>query len=90
MKGVYVIPCSCGTPYIGEIGCSINQRIHEHAYKHGRTRSSPLAEHAGKTKHRICIEEAQAIAKINHFHRRKFREAIEIERRPGNLNRDDV
>ena len=27
MKGVYVIPCSCGTPYIGETGCSIHQRI---------------------------------------------------------------
>jgi len=24
MKGVYVIPCSCGTPYTGETRCSIN------------------------------------------------------------------
>lgn len=31
MKGVYLIPCSCGTPYIGETGRSINQRISEHA-----------------------------------------------------------
>ena len=23
-KGVYIIPCSCGTPYIGETGRSIN------------------------------------------------------------------
>lgn len=31
MKGVYLIPCSYGTPYIGEINRSINQRIHEHS-----------------------------------------------------------
>jgi len=41
MKGVYVIPCSCGTPYAGETRCFINQRIHEQAteIKHGRDRS---------------------------------------------------
>jgi len=91
MKGVYVIPCSCGTPYVGETGRSINQRIHEHSVdiKHGRTRSSSLAEHAEKTKHHICFEEAQVIAKIAPFYHRKFREAIEIEKRPRNLNRDD-
>ena len=27
MKGVYLIPCSCGTPYNGETGHSINHRI---------------------------------------------------------------
>jgi len=91
MKGVYVIPCSCGTPYIGETGRSINQRICEHAadIKHGRTRSFALAEHADKSKHHICIEEDQVIAKVIHFHHHKLREALEIEKRPNNLNRDD-
>ena len=91
MKGVYIIPCSCGTPYIGETGRSINQRISEHSadLRHGRTKSSALAEHAGKTMHHVCIEEAQVIAKIPQFHHRKFREALEIEKRPSNLNRDD-
>jgi len=91
MKGVYIIPRSCGTPYIGEMTCSINQRINEHAadLKQGRTKSSALAEHAEKTKHHVCIEEAKVLAKVVHFHHRKFREAIEIERRPSNLNRDD-
>lgn len=44
MKGVYLIPCSCRTPYIGETGRSINQRIQEHAadIKHCRTCSSAL------------------------------------------------
>ena len=90
-KGVYVIPCSCGTLYIGEVGCSINQRIHQHAadIKHGKTCSSALAKHANKSKHHICIEEAQVVAKASHFHHRKLREALEIEKRPNNLNRDD-
>ena len=88
-KGVYVISCSCGTSYIGEMVRSIKKGIKEHVadIKHRRTKSSALAEHAVKTKHRICIEEAKGIAKNSHFHHRKFREAIEIERRPNNLNR---
>jgi len=55
MKGVYIIPCSCGTPYIGETGRFINQRISEHAVdlKHRRIKSSALAEHVEKTK---CYE----------------------------------
>ena len=70
MKGVYVIPCSCGTPYIGETDRSINQRINEHSVdlRHGRAKSSALAEHAEKTKHHVCIEESCSIAKVTQFH----------------------
>lgn len=90
-KGVYVIPCSCGTPYIGEVGRSINQRILEHTteIKHWRSHSPAFAEHAEKTNHHICIEEASVIERIDHFHHRKFKEDFEIERRPINLNRED-
>ena len=72
-KGVYLIPCSCGTPYIGETGRSISQRIQEHDAdpKHSRSHSSALAEHAEKTNHHICIEDAKVIARIDHFHHRK-------------------
>lgn len=57
-------------PYIGETGHSINQRITEHAadLKHRRTKSSALAEHAEKTKHHDCIEEANVIARVSQFH----------------------
>ena len=90
-KGVNLIPCSCETPYIDETGRSISQRNHEHAadLKHNRSRSSALAEHAERTKHHIFIEDAKVIARIDHFHHRKLREALEIENRPVNLNRDD-
>ena len=90
-KGVYLIPCSCGMPYIGETSRSINQRIQEHIADliHCRSRSSAVAEHADKTNHHICIEDAEVIANIDHFHHRKLREALEIEKRPVNLNRDN-
>ena len=91
MKGVYMIPYSCGSPYIGVTRRSINQRISEHAadLKHRRTKSSALAEHAEKTNHHVCIEDVRVIAKVSRFHHRKFREVLEIEKRPNNLNRDD-
>ena len=91
MKGVYIIPCSCGTPYIGETGCSINQRIREYAanLKHTRTKSSALGEHVEKANHHLCIKEAGVITRVSLFHHRKFREALEIEKRPNNLNRED-
>lgn len=91
MKAIYVILCSCRTSYISETSRSINQRIKEHTadIKHGRIRSSALAEHAEKSNNQICIEEVKVIENISHFHHHKFTEAIEIERRPSNLNRDD-
>lgn len=91
MKVVYIIPCSCGTPYIGEMGRSISQRISEHAadLKHRRSKSSALAEHAEKNNYHVCIKEASVIARVSQFHHRKFREAPEIEKRPCNLNRED-
>ena len=97
MKSVYIIPFSCGTPYVGEIDHSIKQRIQEHAtdikhgrthfsnIKHGRTHSSTSAEHTKKRKHHIYIEDLRVTAKIDHFLQPKFRETIEIEKRPSNL-----
>ena len=81
LKGVYVIPCMRVTSYIEKMVQSIKQSIKEHDVniKHGRTKSLALAEHAVKTKHHICIEEAKVIAKISYFLHRKFREPISIE-----------
>ena len=90
MKRVYLISYSCGTAYIGEISYSINQRIQESVIdKHCRCFSFTLVEHVGKIKHHICLEESQAIARIDHFHHWMFREAIKIERISNTLNKDD-
>jgi len=90
-KGVYLVRCSCGISYIGKICRSIKQRTIEHAtyIRHNRSRSSALAKHAENLKHHVFIEESKVIARVDHSHHRKFREAIEIERHARNLNRDD-
>ena len=90
-KGVYMVPCSCGKSYIGETGRSILTSIQEHAadINHNRSKTSALAEHSSKTNHHICIEDSCVMAKIEHYHHRKFREAIEIQKHHDNLNRDD-
>ena len=91
MKGVYLIPCSCGTPYVGETGRSMRQRIREHVadIRHNRSHTSALVEHVEKSGHHVCIEDSKVIAKIHHFHHRKLREVIEIEQHAKNLNRVD-
>ena len=90
-KGVYVIPCSCDKEYIGEIGRSLNIRIKEHAtdLRRDRTSKSALVEHVHSSSHYICMEEVKLVRKEDHYLKRKINEAIEIEKRKNNLNRDD-
>jgi len=90
-KGVYLVPCSCGKTYIGEIGQSISTRIQEHVadIKHNCSKTSSLAEHSDKTSHHICIENTCVVAKIDYYHHMKFKEAIKIGKHPNNLNCDD-
>ena len=86
-----MIPCSYGTPYIGETCRSIRQRIWEHVadIRHNRFCISALIEHVEKPCHHVCIEDSKVIAKVDHFHHGKLREVIEIERHTKNLNCDD-
>jgi len=89
-KGVYKISCSCELCYIGETGRSFNTRLKEHKadIRNERTRTSALAEHSQKTRHQLCLENTQILAKENHYFKRKLREALEIRKHPNNLNRD--
>ena len=90
-KGVYSIPCDCGKVYIGETGRSVLIRLKEHIadISHGRIKNSALAEHSITSKHHILMEDVKVIANIDHYTRRRVREAIEIEKQPLNINRDD-
>ena len=90
-KGVYSIPCDCGKVYIGETGRSIQTRLKEHNadITHNRAKQSALAEHSVASKHHISLENAKVIINIEHYTMRRIREAIEIEKHPNNLNRDD-
>ena len=90
-KGVYLIPCGCGKVYIGETSRSVLTRLKEHNVDiiHGRIKNYALAEHSTTSKHHILLEDAKVIASIDHYIRRQVREAIEIEKHPFNINRDD-
>ena len=88
---MYKIVCSCGAPYKGETGRSFRTRFCEHSadIRYDRVHKSTLAEHSSSTKHHICLESAQILAKEDNFFKRKLKEAIEISYHSINLNRDD-
>ena len=89
--GVYRIPCSCGQVYIGETGRMVNLRIKEHQrdvrLKH--VTQSALSEHNVETGHQILFDQATTITNTTSYFPRKYREAIEIQKHPNNLNRDN-
>ena len=64
-------------------------REHSADIRHNRYRTSALAEHVEKSCRHVCIEDSKVIARVDHFHHRKLREAIEIEQHAKNLNYDD-
>ena len=79
--GVYVIPCSCGKEYIGEIGRAIEIRVKEHCtdIRHNYTKKSALAEHLAETGHQICIEKTKLLIQEGHCIKRKIKESLEIK-----------
>jgi hypothetical protein len=75
-----MILSSCGKDKVGETGQSIKVRIHEHItnIKHNCTHPYVLSKHSDKTKHHIFIEDTKILARIDRYHYRKYREAIQI------------
>jgi hypothetical protein len=70
---------------------SFQIRIKDHGadIKNERIRTSALAEHSLTTKHHVNLEYTTILTKENHLFKRCIREAIEIQKHPGNLNRDN-
>ncbi|KAF9787539.1 hypothetical protein SFRURICE_020705, partial [Spodoptera frugiperda] len=91
VPGVYMIPCDCGSSYIGETRRNITTRLKEHirSVKNMDTHTSAVAEHAcsAGTTHFLRFDKVSVLAREKYFVPRKVREAIEISRRP-NFNRD--
>jgi hypothetical protein len=91
-KGVYEIPCQdCNKSYIGQTGRRISNRRKEHELAVKQfSKSSALAQHSVSNLHKIDFKNTKTLASINFLKPRLVREAIEIEKRPVNLNtRDD-
>lgn len=89
--GVYEIPCSCGLVYIGQTGRTVEERMREHM-RHDRLHNihkSALAQHAAETGHLVNYHETRTLSIEDRWWPRVIKEALEISRRPENLNRDD-
>ena len=69
----------------------VNLRIKEHQrdvrLKH--VTQSALSEHNIETKHQILFDKTITIANITSYFPRKYREAVEIQKHPNNVNRDN-
>ncbi|XP_055858904.1 uncharacterized protein LOC129921196 [Episyrphus balteatus] len=91
--GVYAVPCSCGSSYVGQTQRSIATRLKEHisAVSKKQREKSAICEHIldhPDEHHWIHFDQAKVLAKEPHYIPRLVREAIEIKRHQ-NFNRDD-
>ncbi|KAK9874835.1 hypothetical protein WA026_005651 [Henosepilachna vigintioctopunctata] len=90
--GVYKIPCSCGSVYIGTTKRSIKTRLKEHEGHCRRVQpeKSAVAEHAyNNLEHNIKYDDAEVLSTDRNYHARLQREAIEIHKHRNNFNRKE-
>jgi hypothetical protein len=88
--GVYRIPCECGRVYIGQTGRSVDVRLKEHQ-RHIRLEhpdKSAVAEHSIDQGHHFQFHNSSIPASKTRYMDHIAREAIEIELRPYNINRE--
>lgn len=89
--GVYEIPCKdCEKSYVGQTSRRINVRVKEHSNNvRRRATTSALANHVVEFGHTIDFDNTRTLASLDYNLPRVFREAIEIEKRPNNINKRD-
>jgi hypothetical protein len=91
-EGIYSVPCSCGSKYIGQTCRALKCRIQEHerAAKNRQFHLSAIAEHAWEgPEHTINFSEAKILHREKRYFPRLIREAVEITKTRKNFNRDD-
>lgn len=80
---IYEVPCECGEVYIGETKRPLHVRIEEHKKntQRGETTKSGIANHVWDNQHHIQWSEAKVLAKEDHWYKRKFKEAVFIDKK---------
>ncbi|XP_063962184.1 uncharacterized protein LOC135155834 [Lytechinus pictus] len=80
--GVYKIPCDCGKVYIGETGRNFDTRLKERksCQRPSDWDKSAIVMHAQQEDHCIDWADSKVVTNIKHWHTRRVREAIEIQR----------
>ena len=84
---VYQLNCQeCPAAYVGESERALRTRVGEH--KRPSNTTSPVAQHAKQSKHRIDWSNVKVLDQDSNYFSRGVREAINIYRHPSSLNRD--
>ena len=88
--GIYKVPCSCGSVYIGMTKRSVKTRLceHERCLRLNQPEKSAVAQHAIENNHTIEFNQTEILAKPKGYFNLARREALEIEQHPNNFNRD--
>ena len=89
--GIYKIPCTCGTVYVGMTDRSVQIRKVEHQrhVRLGHKEKSSIADHAITEGHTILFDDTEVLARTKGYYNLARREAIEIEQHPNNMNKDN-
>ena len=81
---VYEVQCKdCDARYIGETERPLKARVKEH-----QRESSPVATHAKAHRHTIDFQKVKVLDQETQWFRRGVKEAIHIEAKGADLNRD--
>jgi hypothetical protein len=90
VKGVvFQVDCSCGNPYIGETGRTLEARFKEHKRAvQARQSIDGIAVHTNGTGHDMQWNSAQVLEREPMWWKRRYKEALRIQAENTTMNPD--
>lgn len=91
-QGVYKIPCSCNTSYIGQSREYFEASLKKHIIdtNHNHITKYSIIEHSSKSKHLIHFDQTKNLARDPYYSTHLIIEALEIKKNPNSVNKEDV